>query len=477
MRLWRSVQSVQSELSREYAHYITTEVLIPSPAVHMHESFFACIIDNEYTPRHSILLDVAAQTASSCDAESITITDRVSGSVQCQDCLKCPAGEGLSVKCGDFIDSQTPLVCQPCVLGETYSSAYEAGACKDCENCGPYRETIKPCTLTSKAVCGKCKVDAYEEPMLSMCKPCSPCCNDGNDVVVPDCQVPGVPKNMQCTFMRSEKCGKLKTKAVISTTAAALQTTSPSTVPITQNETEVPIPADVKSAGKQQVYPFKSPTSGATYGPATGSSLNWAVKVAIVVGVLIILAMAVLAAFKYFKAKRKQVCTNDDIELQGVHTDGEVNDSDGDETDEANPEDALLEHNQVLPLHGTEKALESPPLRGTHDDTKTQQVRGEIDEPYPEENKVPFSVQESPSDSSPLTGTQNDTETQQVKTNDCLEADEPNPVDALLKDTQESTGVEETLDSPLPTGTEETQEPGPHPATGKPQECLLTSHF
>ena len=361
------------------------------------------------------------------------------------------------MKCGDFIDSQTPLVCQPCVLGQTYSSAYEAGACKDCENCDPYRETIKPCTLTSKAVCGKCKVDAYEEPMLSMCKPCSPCCNDGNDIVVPHCQVSGVPKNMQCTFMRSEKCGKLNTKAVISTTAAALQTTSPSTVPITQNETEVPIPADVKSAGKRQVYPSESPTSGATDGPANGFSVNWAVGVAIV-GVLIVL-VAVLAAFKYFKTKRKQVCTNDDIEMQ---TGGEVNDSDGDEPDEANPEETLLKHNQVLPLH---------------DDTKRQQVRDEIDEQNPEEAQVLFSVQESPSDSPPPTGTQNDTETQQVKTNDCREAGEPNSVDALLEDTQESTGVEETLESPLPTGTEETQEPGPHSTTGKPQECLVMSHF
>ena len=434
-----------------------------------------CIIDHEYTPRHFILLDVAAQTASSCDTESITITDPVTGSVQCQDCLKCPAGEGLSVKCGDFIDSQTPLVCQPCVPGETYSSAYEAGACKDCENCGPYRETIKPCTLTSKAVCGKCKVDAYEEPMLSMCKPCSPCCNDGNGIVVPDCQVFGVPKNMQCTFMRSEKCGKLNTKAVISTTAAALQTTWPSTVPITHNEAEAPIPAGVNSGGKRQVYPSESPTSGATNGSANGSSVNWAVGVAIV-GVLIIL-VAVLAALKYFKAKRKQVCTNDDIEMQRVQTDGKVNDSDGDETDEASPEDTLLEHNQVLPLNGAEKALESPPLRGTHDHTKTQQARDEIYEPNPEEAQVPFSVQESPSDSPPPTGTQNDTETQQVKTNDGREADEPNTVDALLEDTQESTGIEETLESPLPTGTEETQDPGSHPTTGKPQECLLLSHF
>lgn len=406
------------------------------------------------------ITNVAVQAAPLCDAESITIKDPVSGSVQCQDCQKCPAGEGLSVNCGDEISSSTPIVCKPCVLGETYSSAYEAGACKDCENCGPYRETIKPCTLTSKAVCGKCKVGAYGEPMLGMCKPCSPCCNDGNDIVVPDCQVPGVPKNMQCTFMRSEKCSKL------STTAAALETTWPSTVLITHNEAEAPIPS-LKSAGKQQVYPFESPTSGATNGPSNGSSLHWAVVLAIAsaVGVSIIL-VAVFPAVKYYRAKRKQVCTNDDIEMQRVHTDSEVNDSDGDETDEANPGDALLEHNQVPPFHGAENALESPQLTGTHFDTKAQPVRDENDEPNLEEAQVPFSVQETPSDSPPLTGTQNDTETQQVKTNDCREADERNPVDVLLEDTQESTGVEETLDSPLPTGTEETQEPGPHRATG-----------
>ena len=424
------------------------------------------VIDHKCNPRRFILLDVAA----SCDAGGITLKDPVSGSIQCQDCQKCPAGQGLSVSCGDVISSTTPIMCKPCVLGETYSSAYEAGSCKDCENCGPYRETIKACTLTSKAVCGKCKVGAYEEPMLSMCKPCSPCCNDGNDIVVPECQVPGVPKNMQCTFLKSEKCGKLISKVDISTTTPALQTTWSSTVPITRSETGAPITPRVTSTGEQRVYP----TSGATNGPANGSSLKWVVGVPVVVGVLLIL-VAVPAAVKYRKARRKQVCTNDDIEKQRVQTNDEVNGSDGNETDEANPEDALLENNQVLPLHGSEKALDSLLLTGTHDGTKTQQVR-EINEPNPEEAQVPFSVQETPSDSPLLTGTKDDAETRPVKTNGGGDQEDvPSPVKANLGDTQESVGVEETLDSPLPTGTEETQEPGPHRGTGKPYACLLMS--
>ena len=202
----------------------------------MHDSFFVFIIDYQYNPRHFILLDVGAQTTSSCDAGSITVKDPVSGTVQCQDCLKCPAGEGLSVSCGDEISPSTPIVCKTCVLGETYSSAYEAGACKDCENCGPNRETTKACTLTSKAQCGKCKVGAYFEPMLSMCKPCSQCCNDGKDIVISQCQVPGVPANKQCSFARSGMCSKAVTSASVSKVSPTMETdhlTVQSTMPST----------------------------------------------------------------------------------------------------------------------------------------------------------------------------------------------------------------------------------------------------
>ena len=201
-----------------------------------------CIIDHQYNPRRFILLDVGPQTVSSCDPESITIKNPVSGSVQCQDCRKCPAGEGLSVSCGDEISSSTPVVCKACVLGETYSSAYEAGACKDCETCGPYRETTKACTLTSKAECGKCKVGAYMEPMLSMCKPCSQCCNDGKDIVISQCQVPGVPATKQCSFARSGMCNKVVTTASVNKVSPTMEinhSTVQSTIPSTVTNTVV----------------------------------------------------------------------------------------------------------------------------------------------------------------------------------------------------------------------------------------------
>ncbi|XP_066017355.1 tumor necrosis factor receptor superfamily member 4-like [Pocillopora verrucosa] len=162
----------------------------------------------------SLLLHVSVQANSPCQPDQITIKDPKTGSIQCQDCLKCPPGEGLSVDCGEVITPSTPVQCKPCVLGETYSASLKAGACEDCGNCGEYRETTKACTVTSKAVCGRCKSGAYAEGILGLCKPCSPCCNDGKDIVIPECQVPGVPTGMQCSYLRSNKCSALVTSTI-----------------------------------------------------------------------------------------------------------------------------------------------------------------------------------------------------------------------------------------------------------------------
>lgn len=75
-------------------------------------------------------------------------------------------------------------MCEVCVFGEMYFLVYEIGVCKDCKNCGLYCEIIKVCILIFKVVCGKCKVGVYEEFMLSMCKLCFLCCNDGKDIVI-----------------------------------------------------------------------------------------------------------------------------------------------------------------------------------------------------------------------------------------------------------------------------------------------------
>ena len=159
----------------------------------------------------------------------ITIVDKVSGNRTCMDCslFSCPPGQGLTVKCGDTITPQTPILCKSCVLGETYSDANEPGSCKDCMNCGKYRETKKACTLNSKAVCGKCVTGAYPEGLLGICVPCSHCCNDKDDVIIPGCHVPGVPENKQCTFARSEKCSSNTTRQVLPPTTPNKEQKSP----------------------------------------------------------------------------------------------------------------------------------------------------------------------------------------------------------------------------------------------------------
>ena len=245
---------------------------------------------------------MGAQTVSPCKADSVTIEDPVSGSVQCKDCLECPAGEGLSVKCGDLIDSQTPLVCKPCVLGESYSSAHEAGACKDCENCGPHRQTIKACTLTSKAECGKCKVGTYEEPMLSMCKPCSPCCNDGKDIVISQCQVPGVPANKQCSFARSAKCSRVASTGSVSTVAPIVKTNH-STVQST-------IPSKVTSPVANSV-PLSEPKAALSYDASPSQTKFIAGSVFGGVFVVFILPLAFVIRYAVVKRRKTRKLVND----------------------------------------------------------------------------------------------------------------------------------------------------------------------
>ena len=310
-----------------------------------------------------ILLDVGPQTVSSCDPESITIKDPVSGSVQCQDCRNCPAGEGLSVNCGDEISSSTPVVCKPCVLGETYSSAYEAGACKDCENCGPYRETTKECTLTSKAECGKCKVGAYMEPMLSMCKPCSQCCNDGKDIVISQCQVPGVPASKQCSFARSGMCSKMVTTASVSKVSPTMKTnhsTVQSTIPSTVTNTVVtsipskPITALPVDASKSQINVIVGSVIGGVF-------------------VVLILPLAIVIRFVMVKRRKTRKQVNDlplaetapgERPEQVQDNNQQANAGDGNETDRPAP---VSDNQEVTTMPVQESGDKSQDKTGTQE--------------------------------------------------------------------------------------------------------------
>ena len=192
-----------------------------------------------------------------CPGNYITIRDPAVNGYHCKECPTCPAGEGLSVNCGDVITSQTPVKCQPCVIGETYSDANEPGACKICHNCDELQETIKPCTLTSNAVCGNCTQGAYFDNNLGKCELCSPCCNDGRDKLEPGCKVAGAAANMQCNFARSGKCAKVaERKANISPSPA--QHPTPSTTFISK-------PTKMYSTTKNLEKPSALSASAATF--------------------------------------------------------------------------------------------------------------------------------------------------------------------------------------------------------------------
>ena len=244
------------------------------------------------------VLRMSVSASPICPGSSITIQNPATGHVQCQKCLVCPAGQGLSVDCGDVITPQTAIVCKPCEQGMTYSSKSEAGACKTCTNCGEYRETIKSCTLTSNAVCGEnCTLGAYSEGIRGMCRPCSACCNDGNDYIEPKCKVPWVPKNKQCSDLRLKKCSE---KIVNTTTVEENHSTSSTS---TSTHTGLPVSPPV--------------TRGVVRDSASTNdvSLPNGAIIGIVIGVLLV-ALILAARFIYI-VKTRQPPLNNGVEETG----------------------------------------------------------------------------------------------------------------------------------------------------------------
>ena len=224
----------------------------------------------------------------------------------------CPAGQGLSVDCGDVISPQTPIVCKPCEQGRTYSSKSEAGACKSCMNCGEYRETISPCTLISEAVCGtNCKLGAYPEDMLSMCRPCSACCNDTDDIIEPECQVPGVPKNKQCSELRSERCSKVIANVSVSTRVldaeANLSASSSATLTKVQASIQVTEHFKKDSASTDDV------------------SLPYGMMIGVAIGVSLVILVLVALILIVKKRRTWQACKKTgDIDVERLDVQGSI---------------------------------------------------------------------------------------------------------------------------------------------------------
>ena len=131
---------------------------------------------------------------------------------------------------------------------------------------------------------------------MGRCKPCSPCCNDGKDILETACKVPEVAANMRCNFVRSEKCAKVAVRNV-STSPSPTQHPTPSTTVIS-SPTTVPT---TKKLEKPSVISASSGTSSRFIGIVAGVPTGAVV-------------LAVLVLFCYCK-KRRNLKTK-----TGLHT-------------------------------------------------------------------------------------------------------------------------------------------------------------
>ena len=307
----------------------------------------------------------------------ITIVDKVSGNRTCMDCslFSCPPGQGLTVKCGDVITPQTSLSCKPCVLGETYSDANEPGSCRDCMNCGKYRETKKACTLTSKAVCGKCLNGAYPEGLLGICVPCSHCCNDKDDVIIPGCQVPGVPGNKRCTFARSEKCSSNITRQVFPPTTPPTTLAKALKSPTRSSSVSHP-PGEKKTAegtgqGDVQEEQTQLETEGVESDRKKDSREKWiiggCVSVAFLAAVVVALLILVRRLRKQRRRRRRRNDQGDLIENTPPEEDQDLIENTTPEEDldlieNTTPEEEIIETDDIH-----HRASQKPPVKCTED--------------------------------------------------------------------------------------------------------------
>ena len=134
------------------------------------------------------------------------IIESESGNVTCMDCLPCPRGSGLSPQCGTRLSYQNrKVVCEACVLGETYSAHEDESPCEPCGTCAEHQTVVKNCTLFSDSQCNDtCSKGFYFESLTGDCQPCSWCCSDRSSQVRSGCK--DMPFYKQCDVNTAKRC-------------------------------------------------------------------------------------------------------------------------------------------------------------------------------------------------------------------------------------------------------------------------------
>ncbi|XP_068718173.1 tumor necrosis factor receptor superfamily member 14-like isoform X2 [Montipora capricornis] len=151
-----------------------------------------------------LILNYVNAANSNCNVTQLSVV-RGDGTIECEDCPRCPPGQGLSLKCGDLIaDPETHITCEHCSPGESYSDKDDILQCNECDSCMEGQEVVHPCNKTTNVQCGKSCVDPnrYFDDERG-CLNCS-CCGEGNHTVEEECKRKlGAGSNMICSFNSS----------------------------------------------------------------------------------------------------------------------------------------------------------------------------------------------------------------------------------------------------------------------------------
>ena len=132
-----------------------------------------------------------------CREDQSLVVTQEKDSAHCVDCKICPAGTSPFPPCGTVIKSIDDVKCIKCSRGNTFSGKPTKQTCKKCSICSVGQRELTPCNLTHDRICGRCEKGFYGSNETG-CKPCSACCNDKDDVRIPECQ--NMAKTKQCSY-------------------------------------------------------------------------------------------------------------------------------------------------------------------------------------------------------------------------------------------------------------------------------------
>lgn len=129
------------------------------------------------------------------------------GNITCLKCPNCPPGSGATAPCGGTVPYNASVECKVCPP-EHYSESFSSESCKPCSTCMPDEVIVAKCTKISdtRCSCKPCSKGYYRNETMSKCLPCSCCCLDGKDVVVPQCVSQGMPHTQSCSYHKSKPC-------------------------------------------------------------------------------------------------------------------------------------------------------------------------------------------------------------------------------------------------------------------------------